>query len=100
MKQLLLPFMEDEPALDELVQRLDDQRIGRVEFIARKGPGPHYYHVPLYVGDIVVRFSPGSHMVTSGGRYFWTKWRRVDVAEMASSAQREALDVLAGVHTS
>lgn len=75
--QFLFPFMgEYSPGVGERVRRVDEKREGVVECIAT--PGKFNFYGLLFAGDVLVVLDDGSNIVTSGGRFFWTLWERID----------------------
>ena len=71
-----------------MVQRHNDKRIGRVVLVVYRMEDVQCFRFPAppRYGDVVVEYSAGSHTIISGPPYFWTKYRRVDIAEMTSLA--------------
>jgi hypothetical protein len=88
--QLTLDGQPDPPQIGEWLRCKENQRWAEVIEIAREGYRTTI-GLPLYVGDIVMRFSAGIYRVSSPGKFFWDRWERVDIDEAAKVALEEAL---------
>ncbi len=80
------------PELGEWLRRKNDGRWAQVDHVARMGAPNPPTMMPLYEGDVIMRYSVGMTSICSGGDYFWARWERVSVEEAA----RVAIDVAHG----
>lgn len=89
--QLTLDGQPDPPQIGEWLRCRDSKRWAQVYGIGMAGKPSPLMGFPIYVGDVVLEFGPGSYRVSSGGAFFWTKWERVDLDAAARVALEEAL---------
>jgi hypothetical protein len=88
--QLTLDGQLDPPRLGEWLRLRSTREWAEVEYIAVAGKSTWPYGLPMYVGDIVMRFGPGRWRVSSPGAFFWERWERVALDEAAKQAMEEA----------
>ena len=87
--QLTLDGEPDPPRIGEWLRCRENLRWAEVFDVARVGHTTNI-GLPLYAGDVVMRFGPGLFRVSSPGAFFWKRWERVDLDEAARVAIEEA----------
>jgi hypothetical protein len=78
------------PTLDEWLRRRDNGEWARVEHVARKDVYNPPTPMPLYEGDVIMQYKTGVQSICSGGEYFWSRWERVDLEDLAQTAIKDA----------
>jgi hypothetical protein len=89
--QLTFDGLPDPPRIGEWLRCIENGRWAEVVEIASVGFRTTI-GLPLYVGDIVMRFGPGVYRVSSPGKFFWERWQRVELDALAKEAIRIALE--------
>ena len=84
------PKRNGPPSLGEWLRRRDNGAWAQVSHEALLGVYNPPTPMPLYEGDVIMEYSPGHTSICSGGAYFWSRWERVEVEDLAQLAIRDA----------
>ena len=88
------PKRNGPPTVGEWLRRQDNGAWAQVSHVAKLGVYNPPTPIPLYEGDVIMEYSPGRTHICSGGEYFWSRWSRVDIEELAQLAIKDALGAL------
>jgi hypothetical protein len=89
--QLTFDGLPDPPRVGEFLRCRENGRWAQVYGIAEAGKPFPLWGMVGYAGDVVLELGPGYYRVSSPGKFFWDRWERADLDDLARLALCEAL---------